>query len=76
MNEQNLMTTAEAAKYLNVSVALLERSRWSGDPPIPFCKLGKRCVRYRKKDLEDYVISRIKNQEILAENKKEGQTMQ
>jgi excisionase family DNA binding protein len=57
---QQLLTTAEAAKLLNVSVAFLERSRWSGLPPIKFCKVGPRAVRYRLSDLDAYIEKQIR----------------
>lgn len=56
----SLMTTAEAAKLLNVSVAFLERSRWSGSPPIKFVKVGPRAVRYKVEDLENYIESQTR----------------
>jgi excisionase family DNA binding protein len=55
----NLMTTHEAAKYLNVSKAFLERDRWSG-ARIPFIKVGSRAVRYRLADLEAFVEAQIR----------------
>ena len=52
--DNNLFTTAEAAKYLCVSKAFLERDRWAG-AKIPFVKVGSRAVRYRKTDLDTYI---------------------
>ena len=49
-----LFNTTEAAKYLDVSRAFLERDRWAG-ARIPFIKVGSRAVRYRLSDLEAYV---------------------
>lgn len=54
---QNLLTTHEAAKYLSVSIAFLERDRWAG-ATIPFIQVGSRAVRYRLADLEKFVLSR------------------
>jgi hypothetical protein len=52
MNER-LLGTAEAAKFLLVSEAFLERDRWAGSR-IPFIKVGSRAVRYlNAKDSED-----------------------
>ncbi len=54
---KNLLTTHEAAKYLSVSIAFLERDRWAG-ATIPFIQVGSRAVRYRSADLEKFVLSR------------------
>jgi excisionase family DNA binding protein len=52
-----LLTTKEAARYLGVSRAFLERDRWAG-ARIPFVKVGSRAVRYRQDTLDNYVASR------------------
>ncbi len=49
--EHELLTTAEAARYLGMSKAFLERDRWAG-ARIPFIRVGSRSVRYRRADLE------------------------
>lgn len=56
MNDK-LLTTKEAACYLSVSEAFLERDRWAG-ARIPYVKVGSRAVRYRSLDLEVYLQSR------------------
>lgn len=48
---QPLLTTKDAARYLGLSKAFLERDRWA----------GARAVRYRPSDLETYLDSRIKH---------------
>ena len=53
-----LLTTAEAAEYLKVSKAFLERDRWAG-ARIPFVRIGYRAVRYEVSALEAFVQSRI-----------------
>lgn len=53
------LTTAQAANYLGVSKAFLERDRWAG-ARIPFIKIGARAVRYRMSDIEKYVHSQIR----------------
>lgn len=58
MSSNNLLNTAEAAEYLGVSKAFLERDRWAG-PSIPFVKIGSRTVRYRASDLESFVAGRF-----------------
>lgn len=52
--QTELLHTKDAAKYLNVSVAFLERDRWAG-ARIPFVKVGSRAVRYRLEDLQNYI---------------------
>ena len=56
---QNLLTTAEAATYLTMSKAFLERDRWAG-AKIPFIKIGSRAVRYRKSDLDAYIDKQVR----------------
>jgi len=55
-----LLNTKDAANYLCVSKAFLERDRWAG-ARVPFIKIGSRAVRYRASDLEAYIESRIKH---------------
>jgi len=57
MNHQHLLTTAEAADFLCVSVAFLERDRWAG-ARVPYIKVGARAVRYRVSDLEQFIAER------------------
>lgn len=57
--EQNLLNTKEAAQYLCVSKAFLERDRWAG-AKVPFIKVGSRAVRYRLSDLEEFLDSRVR----------------
>ena len=54
--QTQLLSTPQAAKFLNVSIAFLERDRWAG-ARIPFVKVGSRAVRYRLDDLENYINS-------------------
>lgn len=49
-----LLKTKEAADYLGVSMAFLERDRWAG-ARIPFVKVGTRAVRYRMDDLVTFL---------------------
>lgn len=55
----DLYTTAEAAAYLCVSKAFLERDRWAG-ARIPFIRVGSRAVRYRRTDLDSYIEARVR----------------
>lgn len=56
---QQLITTKQAAEFLRVSEAFLERDRWAG-AKIPFIKVGARAVRYSPQTLEDYLQSRVR----------------
>lgn len=49
-----LLNTKEAAHFLGVSKAFLERDRWAG-ARIPFIKVGSRAVRYRSSDLNAFI---------------------
>lgn len=53
----DLLTTKQAAEFLGVSMAFLERDRWAG-AKVPFVRIGNRTVRYLKTDVEEYVRSR------------------
>lgn len=55
-SQTQLLSTPQAAKFLNVSIAFLERDRWAG-ARVPFVKIGSRAVRYRLDDLEAYINS-------------------
>lgn len=55
----NLLTTAEAANYIGLSKAFLERDRWAG-AKIPFIRVGSRAVRYRVSDLEAYLEGQVR----------------
>lgn len=57
MTSTSLLTTAQAAEYLGVSQAFLERDRWAG-AAIPFIRVGARAVRYLPSDLDAYVVRR------------------
>ncbi|MEA2078737.1 MAG: helix-turn-helix domain-containing protein [Pseudomonadota bacterium] len=54
-----LLTTTEAASYLGMSKAFLERDRWAG-ARIPFLKVGSRAVRYRLSDLEAFLDGQVR----------------
>ena len=56
---QSLLTTTDAADFLGVSKAFLERDRWAG-ARIPFIKVGSRAVRYRQSDLDDYINRQVR----------------
>lgn len=53
-----LLTSQQAAEYLNLSTAFLERDRWAG-ARVPFIKVGTRSIRYRIEDLQRFIESRV-----------------
>jgi len=53
---ENLKTEAAAA-FLQVKPATLEQWRWSGKGP-KFIKMN-RAVRYRKEDLDAFIVARV-----------------
>jgi len=55
----NLLNTKQAAEYIGLSMAFLERDRWAG-ARIPFIKVGTRAVRYRLSDLDAYLTSQTR----------------
>lgn len=55
-----LLNTKQAANYLGVSAAFLERDRWAG-ARIQFVKLGSRSIRYRQQDLDDFIKQQIRH---------------
>ena len=57
--DDKLLSTEEAAEYLGVSKAFLERDRWAG-ARIPFVRVGDRKVQYEPSTLKAYVKSRIR----------------
>jgi excisionase family DNA binding protein len=57
--QSNLLTTKQAAEYLGVSCAFLERDRWAG-ARVPFVRVGSRAVRYRLQDLDTYIESKVR----------------
>ena len=59
LKPDRLLTTKEAAAYLGVSAAFLERDRWAG-ARIPFVRVGSRAVRYRLGELENYVAGQLR----------------
>lgn len=59
---EKLLTSEQAAQFLNVSKAYLERDRYqakqAGTPPvIPFVKIGQKVVRYRFSVLEEISLN-------------------
>ena len=50
----DLLTESEAAAALNVRVNTLSNWRWKGEGPR-WVRIGKRCVRYPRADLEAFI---------------------
>ncbi len=55
-----LLTTKEAASFLSVSEAFLERDRWEGKQNavgalIPYVQVGSRAIRYKLSDLQSHI---------------------
>jgi len=57
--QNQMLNTKDAANYLGISAAFLERDRWSG-PTIPFIRIGngKGAVRYSVVTLQRYIEAR------------------
>lgn len=53
-----LLTTHEAAEYLSVSPAFLERDRCATGK-VRYVRLGTRSIRYRLSDLNEFIESNI-----------------
>ena len=60
MNKR-LVGQKEAAEYLNLSEATMERDRWrKGD--IPYIRIGPRAIKYDLEQLNEYIESNtVKN---------------
>ena len=54
-----LMTTAQAAEFLNVPKATLTQWRYLGRGP-EFVKFNARCIRYKLEQLEAWIASCIR----------------
>lgn len=53
----DLMTPADVAEELGVSIAWLAQRRYMGDGP-PFTRLSPRKVRYRRAEVDAWLIDR------------------
>ena len=62
-----VMTTIEAAEYVGLKKPTMERFRFLGQGPA-YCKLGG-AVRYRKRDLDEWLDSRLVSSVEEARNK-------
>jgi predicted DNA-binding transcriptional regulator AlpA len=55
----DILDTQAAARHCGLSKPTLERYRLTGDGPV-FVKIGRKCVRYRMEDLNDWLVSRLR----------------
>ena len=56
-----LIKQSEAAEYLGLSEATLERDRWRGGN-IPYIRVGPRAIRYDLEQLNEYIdLNTVKN---------------
>ena len=53
--ERNLLTNSEAADLLRLKPRSLTVMRSRGDIPIPFIRVGRRRIMYRRSDIEAYL---------------------
>jgi hypothetical protein len=58
-----LVGQKEAADYLDLSEATLERDRWRGGE-IPYIRVGPRAIRYDLNQLDDYLESKTVRREV------------
>jgi len=61
---KSLTGQKEAADYLNISEATLERDRWRGGD-IPYVKVGPRAIRYDFEQLDEYIESKTVRKEVM-----------
>ncbi|HOP48720.1 MAG TPA: helix-turn-helix domain-containing protein [Desulfobacteraceae bacterium] len=54
-----LLTEKDAAVFLSLSPRWLQKHRLTGDGP-QFVRISHRCVRYRKRDLLDWMENRFR----------------
>ena len=57
-NTDRLLTTGQAAEYLNVSVYWLEKARCRGHGPS-YIRITARAIRYRISDLEAFLMQGV-----------------
>lgn len=63
MNKR-LVGQKEAADYLDLSEATLERDRWRGGE-IPYIRVGLRAIRYDLNQLDDYLETKTVRKEVM-----------
>ena len=60
-----LIKQSEAASYLGLSEATLERDRWRGGE-IPYIRVGPRSIRYDLNLLNEYIESKTVRKEVVG----------
>jgi len=55
--DEDMLTEAEVARMLGVSLSTVKRLRASGEGP-PSIRVGKRALRYRRSDVEAWLQRR------------------
>ena len=58
-NDGHLMTRAELAEYLSVSVATIARWKCEGTQAVPEVRIGVRTIRYRKSDIDAWLAAGV-----------------
>ncbi len=77
---KELLTTKEAAAFLNLSSACLERDRCVGPsvggtgPLIPYVRVATKAIRYRRSDLEAHIINNLHGAPDVSDESKGGQS--
>ena len=61
---KSLIGQKEAADYLNLSEATLERDRWRGGD-IPYIRVGPRSIRYDLNQLNEYLERKTVRKEVV-----------
>ena len=61
---KRLIGQKEAADYLNLSEATLERDRWRGGD-IPYIRVGPRSIRYDLNQLNEYLERKTVRKEVV-----------
>ena len=59
-----LIKQSEAAEYLGLSEATLERDRWRGGE-IPYIRVGPRSIRYDLSQLDEYLERKTVRNEVV-----------
>jgi hypothetical protein len=62
--KKNLVKQKEAADYLDLSEATLERDRWRGGE-IPYIRVGPRAIRYDLTQLNTYLETKTVKKEVM-----------
>ena len=54
-----LLTEQQASALLGVTIRALQKWRVTGSGP-PFVRISSRCIRYRRRDVVDWIAERLK----------------